>query len=164
MRTATLAGWAAIVAVAVTAGCEDMTGLFDHRPASYVERDGLSYQVIVTESRYTYDAFEYRVRITNTSHRTIERWLPYDLASPRIYRDGRWTRPVWDPCRYHCGDYGSRVRVRLRRGDAVEGWGGEVRTRDFASRSHGGTYHLTVVIDTGRDHFEILGLPEIRVR
>ncbi|MFO7895287.1 MAG: hypothetical protein R6U63_16370 [Longimicrobiales bacterium] len=153
-----------LAAVVLLAGCYDLVGLWDHRPPSYAERDGLSYQVIVTESRYAYDAFEYRIRITNTSHGTIDRRLPEDLARPRVYRDGRWSRPVWDPCEWNCGSWGRDFPLRLRRGEAVEGWGGRVDARDFASRSRGGTYHLAVVIDTGRDRFEVLGLPELYVR
>jgi hypothetical protein len=149
-------------AVALTA-CVDLTGLLDHRPPSIVERDGLSYQVIVTPSRYSYDAYEYRVRITNASHRTVERWLPRRLVSPRVYRDGDWSRPVWDPCEWSCGGhYRDEVRVRLRRGDAIEGWWGEVRGRDFR-RHNTRVYHLVLVIDTGHHRFEVLGLPELRV-
>lgn len=153
----------ALAPVFLLTGCIDLTGLLDRRPPSIVERDGLSYQVMVTESRYSYGAYEYRVRITNTSHHTIERWLPRTMVTPRVYRDGHWTRPVWDPCGWSCGDYfGSTVRVRLRRGEAVEGWWGEVRARDFGS--HGARiYHLVLVIDTGRDRFEVLGLPELHV-
>lgn len=152
-----------LAAVILLAGCYDLVGLWDHRPPSYVERDGLSYQVIVTEARYAHDAFEYRVRITNTSHGTIDRWLPDDLAHPRVYREGRWSRPVWDPCDWGCGSWGRQVRVRLRPGEAVEGWGGRVSARDFAYHHRGGTYHLAVMIDTDRHRFEVLGLPELRV-
>lgn len=163
MRAVIASRWTALGAAVLLVGCADLTGLIDGRPDSWVERDGLSYQVIVSESPYSYDAFEYRVRVTNTSHRTIERSLPRRMASPRIYRDGRWHRPVWDPCGWGCGDYyGDRVWVRLRRGEAVEGWWGEVYAREFAY-SRGGTYYLTLLIDTGRDRFEVLGLPEIRV-
>ena len=154
----------ALAGVALLAGCVDILGIVGHRPPSIVERDGLSYQVIVSESPYDYDAFEYRVRITNTSRSTIERWLPTRMAHPRVYRDDRWSRPVWDDCDWGCSYHGyDRVPVRLRRGEAIEGWWGEVWARDFADRS-GGRYHLTLVIDTGRDRFEVLGLPELRVR
>ncbi len=164
MSSAIRARHLAVAAVVLLAGCDDLVGIWDHRPPSYVEREGLSYQVIVTESRYAYDAYEYRIRITNTSHHTIERWLPGGLVSPRIYRDGHWSRPVWERCRYHCGDYGGGTWLRLRRGEAVEGWWGEVYARDFASYSRRGPYHLTVMIDTGHDRFEVLGLPELYVR
>ena len=134
--------WIAIAAVAVLTGCGDLIALIDRAPPSIVERDGLSYQVVVAESRYSYDTFEYRLRITNTSYGTVERWLPSDLAHPRVYREGRWLEPVWDPCGWGCRfDYGRENRVRLRRGEAIEGWGGQVRARDFA-RCHGGVYHL----------------------
>ena len=165
MRSVIHARWAAIATLTLlTAGCADLTGLLGYRPSSLVERDGLSYQVIVSESRYSYDAFEYRIRVTNTSYQTVERWLPARMGTPRVYRDGQWGRPVWDPCDWGCDGYhGSDVRIHLRRGEAVEGWWGEVRARDFAAY-RGGTYHLTLVIDTGRDRFEVLALPEIRVR
>lgn len=154
----------AFTGVALLAGCVDILGIVGHRPLTIVERDGLSYQVIVTESPHDYDAFEYRVRITNTSRSTIERSLPARLAHPRVYRDEHWSRPVWDDCAWGCGyhDY-DRVAVRLRRGEAIEGWWGEVWARDFAER-RGGVYHLTLVIDTGRNRFEVLGLPELWVR
>jgi hypothetical protein len=163
MRTARL-GYLMLLGLAVlSAGCEELTGLWNHRPPTIVERDGLSYQVLVSESVYSRDAFEYRIRVTNTSSRTIERRLPRDLARPRVYRDDRWSRPVWDPCSWGCGWYDpDRVWIRLRRGEAVEGWGGEVWARDFADY-RGGLYHLVTLIDTGRDRFEVLGLPAIRV-
>lgn len=165
MRSVIARRWVVITAGALLVGCADLTGILDRRPSSFVERDGLSFQVIVSESRYAYNTFEYRVRITNTTRGTIERWVPVRLARPRVYRDGRWRRPVWDPCAWGCGDsYGDRVRIRLRRGEAVEGWWGEVRARDFASGSYGRVYHLATVIDTGRHRFEVLGLPELRVR
>ena len=151
-----------LTAVVGLAGCGDLTGLLDHRPPSIVERDGFSYQVIVSESPYSQDAFEYRVRITNTSRGTIERWLPRRLVTPRVYRDGDWRRPVWDPCDWGCYDpYSSDVRVRLRPGDAIEGWWGEVHARDFR-RGGERVYHLVLAVDTGRDRFEVLGLPELR--
>lgn len=154
----------ALGALVLLAGCVDLLGIVSGRPPTIVERDGLSYQVIVSESRYDYDAFEYRVRITNTSRSTIERWLPSRMARARIYRDERWTSPVWDACRWGCDSYDQdQVPIRLRRGEAIEGWWGEVRARDFASYGSG-VYHLTVVIDTGRNRFEVLGLPELRVR
>lgn len=165
MRTAEQWGRLVVLGTLVlVAGCDELTGLWAGRPATIVERDGLSYQVVVTESPYTYDSFEYRVRVTNTSSRTIERYLPRDLAHPRVYRDEYWSRPVWDGCGWGCGSYDrDRLWVRLRRGEAVEGWGGEVWARDFADY-RGGIYHLVLVIDTGRDRFEVLGLPAIRVR
>lgn len=150
-----------VVVLAAVAGCGDLVGLLDLRPRSYVERDGLSYQVIVSESPYAYDAYEYRLRVTNTGYRTIERWLPADLATARVYRDGRWTYPVWSSCEYGCDIRSDEVRIRLDRGEAVEGWGGEVWTGDFAHRS--GVYHLVLEVDTGDDRFEVLGLPAIRV-
>lgn len=151
-------------AAVLLTGCVDLVGLFDGRPDSYVERDGLSYQVIVSESQYAYDTFEYRLRITNTSRRTIERGLPEDMVTPRVYRDGQWSRPVWSPCRSYCGGWGRDVRIWLRPGEAIEGWWGEVDAQAFASHSRYGVYHLTLMVDTGRDRFEVLGLPEIRVR
>lgn len=165
MRSAiTIGRTAALGALVLLAGCADLLGIIGGRPPSIVERDGLSYQVIVSESRYDYDAFEYRIRITNTSRSTIERWLPRGMARARIYRDDRWTRPVWDECDWGCDTYsGGQVAVRLRRDEAIEGWWGEVRTRDFASYGRG-IYYLTVLIDTGRNRFEVLGLPELRVR
>lgn len=152
-------------ALVLVAGCDDLTGLWGRRPPTIVERDGLSYQVVVSESPYSYDSFEYRIRVTNTSSRTIERWLPAGLARPRVYEDGRWSRPVWDACEWGCGgyDYGGRW-LRLRRGEAVEGWWGEVWAGDFAYYGGSRIYHLVVVIDTGRNRFEVLGLPAIRVR
>jgi len=166
MRSATArAKPALLLATVALAGCGDITGIFHGRPPTIVERYGLSYQVMVSESRYYYDVFEYRIRITNTSHHTIERRLPYDMASPRVYRDRHWRRPVWDPCGRGCDRWGWRddVRIRLRPGEAVEGWWGEVYTGDFA-RYRGGVYHLALVIDTGRHRFEVLGLPEMWVR
>lgn len=163
MRSIQHTRWAALAAVALLTGCVDLVGFIDGRPPSYVERDGLSYQVIVTESSYAYDAFEYRIRVTNTSHHTIDRWLPEDLARPRVYRDGRWSRPVWDACDYGCGYRGRDVRIRLYEGEAVEGWGGVIRASEFASYRRDGLYHLAVLIDTGRHRFEVLGLPELYI-
>ncbi|MDX1673752.1 MAG: hypothetical protein R3314_03025 [Longimicrobiales bacterium] len=151
----------AVATAVLLTGCVDLVGLIDGRPDSYVERDGLSYQVIVDESPYDYDVFEYRIRITNTSHRTIERSLPVRLGTPRVYRDERWSHPVWNACDWGCEYYGDRVRIRLRAGEAVEGWWGEVWAGDFAR--YRGTYHLVLLIDTGRHRFEVLGLPELHV-
>lgn len=163
MRSTQNARWAVLAAAVMLTGCVDLVGLIDARPPSYVERDGLSYQVIVTESPYAYDAFEYRIRVTNTSRHTIDRWLPEDLAYPRVYRDGRWRRPVWDACDRDCGYWGRDVRIRLREGEAVEGWAGVIRASEFASYRSGGLYYLAVVIDTGRHRFEVLGLPELYI-
>lgn len=165
MRSATRVGQLILLgAVVLLAGCEELTGIWGGRPPTIVERDGLSYQVLVTESPYSYESFEYRIRVTNTSSRTIEGYLPRELGQPRVYRDGYWSRPVWDACDWGCGYRDSdRLWIRLRRGEALEGWGGEVWARDFADY-RGGTYHLVLSIDTGRDRFEVLGLPAIRVR
>ncbi len=156
---------ALLLATVALAGCGDITGIFHGRPPTIVARHGLSYQVMVSESRYYYDVFEYRIRITNTSRHTIERWLPHDMGVPRVYRDRHWHRPVWDACGWGCDGWGWRddVRIRLRPGEAVEGWWGEIHAGDFA-RYRGGVYHLALVIDTGRHRFDVLGLPELWVR
>ncbi len=156
-----------LASASVLAGCGDLTGIFHGRPPTLVERHGLSYQVIVSPSRYYYDVYEYRIRVTNTSHHTVERWLPAHMARPRVYHEDHWGRPVWDPCHWGCDWWGRRddVWIRLRPGQAVEGWWGDVWTEDFVgSRHYGGVYHLTLIIDTGRHRFEVLGLPEIWVR
>lgn len=159
---------AALMLVAAgVAGCDGVFGIFDRRPPTLVERDGLSYQLIVSESPHYYDTYEYRLRITNTSWHTIDRWLPGAcMVAPRVYRDGHWSRPVWDPCRWGCScRYWNDVRVRLRPGDALEGWWGEVWAGDvLGGHYRGGVYHLTAVIETGHHRFEVLGLPEMWFR
>lgn len=145
-------------------GCDSLVGIFDHKPPSLVERDGLSYQLMVSESPYDRDVYEYRVRVTNTSRHTIEARLPGAcMVTPRVYREGHWGRPVWEPCHWDCGcRYRDDVWLRLRPGEAVEGWWGEVWAGDIlAGRHRGGSYYLAADIETGRHRFEVLGLPEL---
>jgi hypothetical protein len=155
---------AALAVAATLAGCGDIAGLLGWRPPTIVERHGLSYQLFVSESPYYFDTYDYRIRVTNTSRHSIERWLPGQCAVRlRAYRDGDWGRPAWDSCRWGCSCLFDRgIWVRLRPGEAVEPWWGEVWSDLILERRLApGRYHLAAVVRADGRDFEILGLPEM---